>query len=73
MKRHEHMDVIFLPTEKGTIKIYAYGFSPSGSWGQVFTEYNNITVTVKGYHKKKSIIRSLTRLNESLLNKMEDK
>lgn len=73
MKRHDHMDVIFLPTETGMIKIYAYGFSPSGAWGQVITEYNDITVTVKGYHRKKSIIRSLTRLNESLLNKMEDK
>ncbi|MBU5214426.1 MULTISPECIES: hypothetical protein [Heyndrickxia] len=73
MKTHEQMDAIFLPTETGMIKIYAYGFSPSGSWGQVYTEYNDITITVKGYHRKKTIIRSLSRLNESLLNKMEDK
>ncbi|MGE8206708.1 hypothetical protein ACQKP0_19545 [Heyndrickxia sp. NPDC080065] len=73
MKRHDQMDVIFLPADKGMIKIYAYGFSPAGSWGQVFTEYNNITVTVKGYHRKKTIIRCLSRLNESLLNKMGDK
>lgn len=73
MTPHENLDIIYFPTEKGVLKIFSYGFSPSGAWGQVYTEYNNITVTVKGYSRKKSIIRSLTKLNESLLNKMEDK
>jgi len=55
------------------IKIYSYGFSSGESWGQVFTEYNDITVSVKGYNQKKAIIKSISRLNDSLLNKNRDK
>ncbi|PKR86875.1 hypothetical protein [Heyndrickxia camelliae] len=73
MQKHEHMDVFFLPTRSGMIKIYSYGFSSGESWGQVFTEYNDITVSVKGYNQKKAIIKSISRLNDSLLNKNRDK
>jgi hypothetical protein len=72
MHKHEHMDVLILPTKTGVIKIFSYGFTPHGSWGQVFTEYNDTTVTVKGYHRKKAIIKSISRLNDSLLNKNRD-
>ncbi|MBS4172321.1 hypothetical protein [Bacillus sp. FJAT-49736] len=72
MHKHEQMDIFFLPTKSGVIKIYSYGFSSGDAWGQVFTEFNDITVTVKGYSQKKAIIKSITRLNDSLLNKNRD-
>ncbi len=67
-----HYEAIFLPTKSGVIKIYIYGFKPRGSWGQVFATKNGITVNVKGYNRRKTIIRSLTKLNDSLLNIKED-
>ncbi|WP_018663001.1 hypothetical protein [Heyndrickxia acidiproducens] len=68
----DRMDMIFIPTEKGYIKIFVYGFFHDRSWGQVFTEYNGITVVVKGYNRKKTMIRSLSKMHESLLKLKKD-
>ncbi|GER68121.1 hypothetical protein BpJC7_27770 [Weizmannia acidilactici] len=68
----ERMDMFFIPAKEGYIKIYVYGFLHDSSWGQVFTEYNGLTVVVKGYNRKKTIIRSLTKMHESLLKLKRD-
>jgi hypothetical protein len=72
MYKNSKYEALFLPTKSGVIKIYIYGFKPHGSWGQVFTSINGVSVNVKGYHRKKTIIRSLEKLNESLLNINEE-
>ncbi len=72
LKQHKQMDIMIVPTETGNVKIFSYGFIPLGSRGQVYIDYNGVTISVKGYHRKKAIIRAITRLNESLLNKKED-
>ncbi|UYM81927.1 hypothetical protein OF848_16795 [Heyndrickxia coagulans] len=68
----ERMDRIFIPAEAGYIKIYVFGFLRDSAWGQVFAEYNGLTVVVKGYNRKKTIIRALTKLHESLLKLKKD-
>lgn len=72
MHKNNKFEVIFLPSTSGIVKIYIYGFKPHGSWGQVYSSMNDLSVSVKGYNRKKTIIRSLAKLNESLLNKKED-
>ncbi|HEY4553366.1 MAG TPA: hypothetical protein VIG80_09245 [Bacillaceae bacterium] len=72
MQKNHKYEAIFLPTKTGLVKIYIYGFKPYGSWGQVFASINNVSVNMKGYNRKKTIIRALAKLNESLLNKNKD-
>lgn len=72
MQKNNHFETIFLPSNSGIVKIYIYGFKPYGSWGQVFASLNDVTVNIKGYNRKKTIIRALANLNESLLNIKED-
>lgn len=72
MGKREHMEMIFLPAASGLVKIYVYGFKPQGSWGEVTAEANGVTVQIKGGNRRKAIIRSLARLNESLLNRAEE-
>ena len=72
MVKNNTYEALFLPTKSGVIKIYIYGFKPYGSWGNVITSMNTVSVNVKVYNRKKTIIRSLEKLNESLLNMKED-
>ncbi|RLQ90602.1 hypothetical protein [Falsibacillus albus] len=71
MKRFEQMELILLPIEQGLIKIYVYGFNSKGAWGRVYAELNESNISIKGYHRKKTIIKALSKLNEKLLNKAD--
>jgi len=64
----ERMGLMLLPIENGLIKIYIYGFGQAGAWGQVFVQFDDLTVNIKGYHQKRTIIRALRKLNEMLLD-----
>ncbi|MBS4177304.1 hypothetical protein [Lederbergia citrea] len=72
MQKNNQFEAIFLPSKSGIVKIFIYGFQPYGSWGQVFASMNDMSVNVKGYNRKKTIIRAIAKLNESLLNMKED-
>ncbi|MDZ5470595.1 hypothetical protein SM124_02415 [Bacillus sp. 31A1R] len=67
-KKHQTMELLILPSLSGLIKVHIYGFREQREWGQVFAELNGTVVSAKGYHRKKTIIRTLAKLNESLLN-----
>ncbi len=69
MKKTDQMELMFFPSESGLIKVYIYGFKPFGAYGQVFAELNDVTVTAKGYYRKKTIIRTLMMLHHHLVNK----
>ncbi|WP_409253523.1 hypothetical protein V1502_06335 [Bacillus sp. SCS-153A] len=71
MTKQEHMEMIILPTDQGEVKVYVYGFKPFGSWGHVFVQLNDLTVDSKGYNRKKTIIRTLTKLHQVLVNSQE--
>ncbi|MCR2820902.1 hypothetical protein [Lederbergia panacisoli] len=72
MRKNNRFEVIFIPTNSGMIKLYIYGFKPYGSWGHVFASMNDISINVKGYNRKRTIIKALAQLNESLLNMKEE-
>ncbi|MBS4217932.1 hypothetical protein KHA96_06300 [Bacillus sp. FJAT-49711] len=72
MRKNNRFEVIFIPANSGMIKIYIYGFKPYGSWGRVFAAMNDISINVKGYNRKRTIIKALAQLNESLLNMKEE-
>lgn len=60
--------ILFIPSTSGLIKVHIYGFNKLGSSGQAFSELNGVSVRAKGYNRKKTIIRSLSKLHEALLN-----
>lgn len=72
MKLNTRMEVLFLPSNTGMIKIFIYGFLSDGAWGRVYASLNDVTVVEKGYNRKKTIIQSLTKLHNSLLHKKKD-
>jgi hypothetical protein len=63
------IEMIFIPAKKGYIKIFIYGFSNLGTWGNAVAEYNGLTVSAKGFNKKRTIVRSIAKLHESLMRK----
>ncbi|MCM3663237.1 hypothetical protein M3204_02390 [Mesobacillus subterraneus] len=63
------MEMIFIPAKNGYIKVYVYGFSNLGTWGNAVAEFNGVTVTAKGFNKKRTIVRSISKLHESLVRK----
>ncbi|UII57220.1 hypothetical protein LS684_07195 [Cytobacillus spongiae] len=67
MKLDDRMDLIFIPTTTGLLKVQVTGFIRLGSLGKVFAELNGITATASGYHRKKTIIQSLTNLHTLIL------
>ncbi|MDQ0214823.1 hypothetical protein J2S13_001220 [Oikeobacillus pervagus] len=66
MNKSDRMELILIPSNKGFIKIHIYGFETYGAWGQVFAQLNEITVNMKGFHKKKTLIKTLVRLHDTL-------
>lgn len=72
MRSRDKYEMIFLPSKTGIVKIYIYGFNQYGSAGRVFASLNDINVSLKGYNRNKTIIKALTKLNESLLKMMEE-
>lgn len=65
----KRMEMIFIPAKNGYIKVFIYGFSNLGTWGKAFAEFNGISVAATGFSKKRTIVRSIAKLHESLLNK----
>lgn len=63
------MEMIFIPAKNGYIKVYVYGFSNLGTWGNAVAEFNGVSVTAKGFNKKRTIVRSISKLHESLVRK----
>jgi hypothetical protein len=63
------MEMIFIPAKNGYIKVYVYGFSNLWTWGNAVAEFNGVTVTAKGFNKKRTIVRSISKLHESLVKK----
>src|SRR5690606_24782262 len=72
MRKNNRFENIFIPTNTGMIKVYIYGFQPYGSWGQVTASMNDLCVNVKGYNRKRTIVKALASLNESLINMKEE-
>jgi hypothetical protein len=68
MEDGKRMDLMFIPIKNGLLKIHIFGFHLMGAWGQVFAELNGTKVNAKGYHRKKTIVRCLAKLNRTLLN-----
>ncbi|WP_064092366.1 hypothetical protein [Rossellomorea aquimaris] len=68
MKKTKQMEILFLPTERGTIKVYVYGFKSPRSLGQVLVSFNNVSVEAKGYKRNKTIVKALAQLHETIVN-----
>ena len=64
MKRAKSFEIIYLPSKMGMIKVYMYGFHKNGEPGRVFVMLNDLKVNGKGTNKKKTLIRTLSKLNE---------
>ncbi|MEH7445094.1 hypothetical protein V7201_22570 [Bacillus sp. JJ1122] len=63
------MEMIFIPAKNGFIKVFIYGFSNLGTWGKAVAEFNGLSVSAKGFNKRRTIIRSIAKLHESLVKK----
>jgi hypothetical protein len=68
MKKAKSMEILFLPTDRGTIKVYVYGFKSPRSLGQVVVSYNNVSIEAKGYKRNKTIIKALAQLHDTIVN-----
>ncbi|HWO74879.1 MAG TPA: hypothetical protein VNM69_03055 [Bacillus sp. (in: firmicutes)] len=68
MKSQAKMEVLVLPTVNGTVKVWVYGYQRAGDFGKAIAVYGSTAVTAKGYNRKKTIIRSLTKLNQLLID-----
>lgn len=68
MEQGNRFEMFFLPSKKGMIRVFIYGFDVPGSWGQVFAQYHDYTISLKGYNKKKTIVQTLNKLNTRLMN-----
>jgi len=68
MKKTKRMEILFLPTERGTIKAYIYGFKTPRSLGRVVVLYNDVSVEAKGYRRNKTIIKALAQLHNTIVN-----
>lgn len=61
------MELIFIPAKNGYIKVFVNGFSNLGTLGNAVAEYKGVAVTAKGFNKKRTIVRSIAKLHESLV------
>ncbi|BCB03162.1 hypothetical protein [Bacillus sp. KH172YL63] len=68
MKKSKRMEILFLPTDRGTVKVYVYGFNTPRSLGQVVVSYNHISIEAKGYYRNKTIIKALAQLHDAIVN-----
>lgn len=70
MKDYElRMEIILIPSKNGMIKVFIYGFIHLGTWGKAVAEVKGVAVTANGFSKKRTIVRSLTKLHETLIKK----
>jgi hypothetical protein len=65
----QRIEMIFVPAKNGYIKVFVYGFSNLGTWGSSIAEFNGVSAAAKGFSKKRTIVRSIAKLHESLVNK----
>ncbi|RSD28304.1 hypothetical protein EJA10_07025 [Mesobacillus subterraneus] len=63
------VEMIFIPAKNGYIKVFVYGFTNLGTWGSAIAEFNGLSVSAKGFNKKRTVVRSITKLHESLVKK----
>lgn len=63
------MEIIFIPSKDGMIKVFIYGFFNLGTWGKAVAELKGVAVTANGFSKKRTIVRALTKLHETLIKK----
>lgn len=63
------MEMIFIPTKNGYIKVFVYGFNRLGTWGSAVAVFNEESVSAKGFNKKRTIVHALAKLHRSLLRK----
>lgn len=63
------MEMIFIPAKNGYLKVFIYGFSSLGTFGNAIAEFNGITAAAKGFNKKRTVVRSIVKLHESLTKK----
>jgi len=61
------MEIILIPSSSGVIKVYIYGFG--NGYGKVYATLNEVVATSKGYNVKRTILKALSKLNQSLINK----
>lgn len=71
MKKEKRMEFWNLPSSQGMIKVWVYGFQHAGDFGRAIAVSDNITVTTKGYNRKKTIVRSLAKLHQVLLDQQK--
>ena len=62
----QKMELIFIPAENGMIKVYIYGFL-AGGYGKVFATYRDFVVSSKGYNKRRTIVKALSKLTDTIL------
>ncbi|CAM4081132.1 hypothetical protein [Listeria booriae] len=71
MNKTGKVESFYFPTKDGMLKLHVYGFNPVGSWGEVYTTLNEQTVCVKGFHRQKTIMRSVKMMLDSNVNKKQ--
>ncbi|MGR3763667.1 hypothetical protein [Rossellomorea sp. NS-SX7] len=69
--KKKQMEILFLPTDRGTVKVYAYGFTAPRSLGQVIVTFDHVSVEAKGYRRNKTIIKALAELHETIVNNQD--
>jgi hypothetical protein len=69
--KSKQIEILFLPTERGTVKVYVYGFKTPRSLGKVVVTFNNVSVEAKGYRRNKTIIQALAQLHETIVNNQD--
>jgi hypothetical protein len=69
--KNKQMEILFLPTERGTVKVYVYGFKTPRSLGKVVVTFNHVSTEAKGYRRNKTIIKALAQLHETIVNNQD--
>ncbi|PLS16495.1 hypothetical protein CVD28_15520 [Bacillus sp. M6-12] len=62
-KQSRAMELIFIPSNLGLVKIYIHGFEESVSGGEVIIILNDLMVKRRGNDKKATTIKSFLMLN----------
>ncbi|CAM3685983.1 hypothetical protein [Mesobacillus zeae] len=69
MHDSKRMEIGWIPIKTGKIKIRVYGFAAAGTEGTVTAELNGVTTAARGYIRKRTIIRAISKLHYSLQKK----
>lgn len=71
MKSGDVLEILYVPTTNGMMRISIYGFQSSGTSGYVQASLNDITVTEKGINRKKTVVKCVSSLHEMIMNSPE--